>query len=101
MLAAETLSGESLGRAIGYLASRLALLSILHRASLDNVSRRDVIVKLGVPGFLAQKYQAVAMAEYGEQRVNTAWLALSVADDEHRSGDSAGVAESLVVSWWG
>lgn len=100
MLAAENIDKDGLARSIGYLASRLSLLSTLHRAHQDNVSRRDVIVKLGVPGFLAQKYNAVASAEYAEQRVNNAWLALSAAEDAHRDGIVDGVAESLVVSWW-
>jgi hypothetical protein len=100
MLAAETTRGEGLGRALGYLTSRLQLLSTLHRASQENISRRDVIIKLGVAGFLAQKYSAIASAEYGEQRVSRAWLALSAAEDAYRSGATEGVAEALAVSWW-
>jgi hypothetical protein len=100
MLAAETLREDDVGRSLGYLASRLDLLSTLHRAARDNISRRDVITKQGVSGFLAQKYSAVARAEYGEHRMRMAWLALSAAEDAHRGGVTDGVAESLVVSWW-
>lgn len=100
MLAAETMTPDGFGRALGFLASRLELLSVLHRAGVEFISRRDVVSKLGVPGFLAQKYSAIASAEYGEKRVSRAWLALSAAEDAHRGGAKDGVAESLVVSWW-
>jgi hypothetical protein len=101
MLAADTMDASSFGYSMGYLTSRLELLSVLHRAGLDNTSMKDVISKLGVPAFLAVKYRRVATAEYGESRVRRAWLALSAAEDAHKSGVSAGVAEVLVSSWWG
>ncbi len=100
MLAAESLVGDGLARAIGYLASRLQLLSTLHRAARDGVSWRDIVANLGVSRFLVQKYYAIASAEYGERRVNSAWVALSAAEDVYRGGAVDGVAESLVVSWW-
>jgi hypothetical protein len=100
MLAAEALHTDDVSRSLGYLASRLELLATLHRAARDNTPRRDIIVKLGVSGFLVQKYFAVASAEYMEQRVSKAWLALSAAEDAHRGGATDGVAEALVVSWW-
>jgi hypothetical protein len=101
MLAADTMDEAVLSYSLGYLTSRLPLLSVLHRAELEHVSRRDVIAKLGVSAFLAQKYTRIAVAEYGESRVRRAWLALSAAEDAHRGGVSAGVAEVLVTSWWG
>jgi hypothetical protein len=100
MLAADTMDDASIGYSLGYLVSRLALLSVLHRAGLDNVSRRDVVSKLGVPAFLAEKYSRIARAEYGEFRVRRAWPALSEAEDAHKSGISAGVLEVLITSWW-
>ena len=100
MLAAEVLDMASLGHTLGYLESRLNLLLVLHRASMDDVSCWEVAAKLGVPAFLAYKYFWVATAEYGESRVRKAWLALSAAEDSYRSGIITGVAEVLIVSWW-
>lgn len=97
LLAAESLGGE-LGSQIGLLASRLEVLSTLHRAARDNVSRRDVTGRLGVPANLAQKYAGVAR-DYPEERVARCWSALAVAEDAYRSGTAEGAAEVLVVSW--
>lgn len=98
LLAAETMEEDSLGYSIGLLASRLETLGTLHRAAMDNISRRDVVGKLGVPAFLAQRYAGIAR-DYGEQRVARSWLALAVAEDAYRSGTAAGAAEVLAVSW--
>lgn len=98
MLAAETLGSEGLGWSLGVLASRLDALSALHRAARDNVSRRDVVSKMGVPAFVAQKYAGVAK-DYGEQRVARCWGALAVVEDAYRSGSADGAAEVLVASW--
>lgn len=98
MLAAETLGESGLGWSLGVLASRLDTLSALHRAARDNVSRRDVVAKMGVPAFLAQQYAGVAK-DYGEQRVARCWGALAVVEDAYRSGSPDGAAEVLVASW--
>lgn len=98
MLAAETLGESGLGWSLGVLASRLDTLSALHRAARDNVSRRDVVAKMGVPAFLAQQYAGVAK-DYPEQRVSRCWGVLAAVEDAYRSGSSEGAAEVLVVSW--
>ena len=98
MLAAESLGPSGLGYSIGLLASRLDTLSVLHGAARDNVSRRDVVSKLGVPAFLAQKYSGIAR-EYDEGRVSRCWRALAVVEDAYRSGSAEGAAEVLVTSW--
>lgn len=98
MLAAETLGSTGLGWSLGVLASRLPVLATLHRAARDNVSRRDVVGRLGVPAFLAQRYAGVAR-DYGEARVARCWAALAVAEDAYRGGASTGVAEALAASW--
>jgi len=100
MLAAETMDAASLGYSIGYLASRLELLSTLSRAAQENVPWRDVVSRMGVPAFLAQKYFGLARIEYGTLRMSRAWHALSVAEDAYRGGVSVGVAEVLAASWW-
>jgi hypothetical protein len=98
MLAAEYLGPDGLGFSIGLLASRLDTLATLHQAVRDNVSRRDVITKCGVPAFLAQKYAGVAR-EYGENRVSRCWSVLAAVEDAYRSGAADGAAEVLVASW--
>lgn len=98
MLAADSMGDDGLGYSLGLLASRLETLSILHRAARDNVSRRDVVGRLGVPAFLAQRYAGIAK-DYGEERVARSWLALAAAEDAYRSGTTIGAAEVLVVSW--
>jgi hypothetical protein len=98
MLAAESLGDDGLGYSIGLLSSRLGTLAALHRAARDNISRRDVVGRLGVPAFLAQKYAGVAK-DYGEDRVARCWGALATVEDAYRSGSSEGAAEVLVVSW--
>jgi DNA polymerase III delta subunit len=97
MLAAESL-GSDLGWSLGLLASRLDTLAALHRAARDNVSRRDVVSRLGVPAFLAQKYAGVAR-DYGENRVSRCWGVLATVEDAYRSGACEGAAEVLVASW--
>lgn len=98
MLAAETLGESGLGWSLGVLASRLDTLAALHRAAMDNTSRRDVVGRMGVPAFLAQKYARVAR-DYGEQRVARCWGALAVVEDAYRSGSAEGAAEVLVATW--
>jgi hypothetical protein len=99
MQAAEFLTAELLACSIGVLASRLETLIALHRAGIENMSRRDVITKLGVSAFLAQKYARYASA-YTEERSGRCWQALAVAEDASRSGIMVGVPEILVASWW-
>jgi hypothetical protein len=100
MLAADSMGQDGLGFSLGLLASRLETLGTLHRAARDNVSRRDVTAKLGVPAFLAQKYAGVAK-DYGEERVARCWVTLVAVEDAYRSGKATGAAEVLVVSWLG
>lgn len=99
MLAAESLTKDTLGYSLGVLSSRLETLSMLHQAANDNMSRREVISKIGVPAFLVQKYAGSARF-YDGKRTGSCWQALAVADDAYRSGITVGVAESLIVSWW-
>ena len=105
MLAAEGMGGQDLIRSIGLLASRLQVLTALHRAHRERLSLREVVTRLGVPAFLAQKYAEIARS-YDEERVSRAWLALTAAEDAYRSGAESGgvpegIAESLVLSWLG
>lgn len=98
LLAADEQSPDDFGRSIGMLSYQLDMLALLHRAANENISRRDVTAKLGVPAFLAQQLAGVAR-EYGEERVARCRRALAVADCAWRAGASVGVAEVLVASW--
>lgn len=97
--AAEGLEGEGIGLAIGQLAQRLGIMSLLYWASQDNLTGKELHKAVPeVPAFLVSRLRK-ATAQYSPQRMRAQRELLDIADTAYRNGARTGVLELLCAGW--
>jgi len=99
LLSAASIERGEIGRLIGLLDSRLALMAKINAAFHQRMfDAREIAASQDEKVFLILKYREAARA-YDRGRVRTCRNALAVCDDAYRSGASRGVLETLCALW--